>query len=267
MPTRAKPSRPICLKQPFHSARTYTLSPDLYLKALRGYLGRTANPQRFHEKFSLNPGLKPPNIAIIVAKDLKPNQAAFDIGKMAHRMAEGYYMHLAAIQVARDPRAVALSPNVEPGQIVPVGYVFRKDDIAHVFHFTHYLGRAGSDPDTFDDLNRLWLVGALLAVGDALSRHGYFDHAPELELLRHLRNGVAHGNTFRIDPKRLAKFPANNRLAWIRGDNKAEFEITPNLQNQPVLFDFMAPGNILDLLMSVSHYLEQMRNDESAGGN
>jgi hypothetical protein len=122
---------------------------------------------------------------------LKPIQAAFDIGKMAHRMAEGYYIHLAAIQVARDPRAIALSPNAAPGQIVPVGYVFRKDDIPHAFHFTHYLDRTGSDPDMFDDLNRLWLVGALLAVGDALSRHGYFDHAPELELLRHLRNGVA----------------------------------------------------------------------------
>jgi hypothetical protein len=42
-----------------------------------------------------------------------------------------------------------------------------------------------------DDLDRVWLVGSLLAIGDALMRHCYFDHAPELELLRHLRNGVA----------------------------------------------------------------------------
>ena len=127
------------------------------------------------------------------------NQAAFDIGQMTERMVQGYFMHLAAIQVAKDPRAVALSPNVEPGQIVPVAYVGRKDGTRLVFHFTHYLAQAGSNPAMVGDLDRVWLVGALLALGDALKQHGYFDHAPELELLRHLRNGVAHGNSFRID--------------------------------------------------------------------
>jgi hypothetical protein len=102
-----------------------------------------------------------------------------------------------------------------------------------------------------DDLARVWLVGALLSIGDALKRYDYFDHAPELELLHHLRNGVAHGNTFRIDRKLLAKFPAHNRLAWVKGDNKTEFEITSDLQGKPVLFDFMGPGNVLDLLMSI----------------
>jgi hypothetical protein len=61
------------------------------------------------------------------------NQAAFDIGQMADRLAQGYFMHLAAIQVAKDPRAVALSPSVEPGSIVPVAYVGRKDGTRHVF--------------------------------------------------------------------------------------------------------------------------------------
>jgi len=178
---------------------------------------------------------------------------------MAWRMYEGYFMHVAAIRVATDPRAAALSPNVEPGQIAPVGYVVRKDGTPHVFAFTHYLARAGSDPAMLDELQRVWLIGALLAIGDALKPHGYFNRAPELELLRHLRNGVAHGNTFRINnSKDLETFPAHNRLAWIRSDNKTEFEITPNLQNQPVLFDFMGPGDILDLLMSVSHYLERI---------
>lgn len=197
-------------------------------------------------------------------RELKPNQAAFDIGRMAYRMYEGYFMHVAVIRVATDPRAATLSPNVEPSQIVPVGYVVRKDGTSHIFHFTQYLARAGSDPAMVDELRRVWLVGALLAVGDALKRHDYFDHAPELEVLRHLRNGVAHGNAFRIDMTLLAKFPAHNRLARIRSDNNAEFEITPNLQDQPVLFDFMAPGDILDLLMSVSDYLVRMGNGEGA---
>ena len=187
------------------------------------------------------------------------NQEAWDISQMAQRMSDGYFMHLAVIQVATDPRAVVLSPNVEPGQMVPVAYVHRKDGTRHVFHFTHYLAEAGKNPAMVDDLDRVWLAGALLAIGDALKRCGYFDRAPELELLRHLRNGVAHGNSFRIDkPKELAKFPAHNRLASVRSDRKAVFEITQSLQNQPVLFDFMGPGDVLDVLMSVAIYLNRM---------
>jgi hypothetical protein len=192
------------------------------------------------------------------------NQAAFDIGQMAERMAHGYLMHLAVIQVAKDPRAVALSPTMEPGQIVPVAYVSRKDGTRYAFHFTHYLAQAGSNPAMVDDLDRVWLAGALLAVGDALKRYAYFDRAPELELLRHLRNGVAHGNSFRIDnPKELTKFPAHNRLAWVKSDSNAVFEITPSLKNQPVLFDFMGPGDILDLLTSVGLYLIRMGNGDA----
>jgi hypothetical protein len=78
-----------------------------------------------------------------------------------------------------------------------------------------------------------------------------------------LSNGVAHGNTFRINLKHLAKFPAHNRLARVRSDSKAEFEITPDLQDKPVLFDFMGPGDILHLLMSVSLYLMRMGNGDA----
>jgi hypothetical protein len=78
-----------------------------------------------------------------------------------------------------------------------------------------------------------------------------------------LSNGVAHGNTFRINLEHLAKFPAHNRLARVRSDSKAEFEITADLQDKPVLFDFMGPGDILHLLMSVSLYLMRMGNGDA----
>jgi hypothetical protein len=68
---------------------------------------------------------------------MKANQAAFEIGQVAQRMFEGYFAHVAAIQVAKDPRAAALSPNAQPGEI-PEGYVFRKDGGGrYTFHFTH----------------------------------------------------------------------------------------------------------------------------------
>lgn len=73
-------------------------------------------------------------------------------------------MHAAVIRVASDPRAPALSPNVEPGQIAPVDRVVRKDGTQHVYHFTQFLAQAASDPVMVDELRRVWLVGALLAV-------------------------------------------------------------------------------------------------------
>jgi len=113
------------------------------------------------------------------------------------------------------------------------------------------------------ELPRVWLAGSLLAVGDALSRQNYFDRAPELELVRHLRNGIAHGNRFVIrDPQRLKNLPAHNRLAWIRGDKKTVFEISPMLNGKPVLFDYMGAGDVLDVLASVGIYLIRMGNGD-----
>lgn len=194
---------------------------------------------------------------------MKANQAAFECGQLAERMAQGYYTHKTAIEVATDSRAKFLVPAVQSGQIVPVGYVPRKDGTKIIFHYSHFLDQARHNAMIVGDLERLWLAGSLIAVGDAASAHGYFDRAPELELLRHLRNGIAHGNRFRIDnPASLAKFPAHNRLAWIRSDTKADFEITPSIQGQTVLFDFMGPGDVIDILSSVGLYLIRMGNGD-----
>lgn len=49
---------------------------------------------------------------------------------------------------------------------------------------------------------------ALLNVGDAFAKVDYLDKSPELEFLRHIRNAVAHGNSFNfLHPlKRTASF-------------------------------------------------------------
>lgn len=194
---------------------------------------------------------------------MKANQAAFDAGQLAERLADGYYAHLAAISVIADPRAIHLAPQTLPGHLVPIGSVRRKDGTEHVFDFMHFLHRAGTDALITSELERVWLAGSLLKLGDVLAQHRYFDRAPELELLRHLRNGIAHGNRFRIDnPANLAKYPAHNREAWVKSDSKAVFEITPGLQGKSVLFDFMGAGDVLDLLMSVGLYLIRMGNGD-----
>jgi len=198
------------------------------------------------------------------------NQAAFDAGRLAERLAEGYYSYAAALQVARDPRAKKLIGPAPKGHAVPVGYVGRKDGTNHVFHFSHYLEQVRSNDLLADDLQRSWLVGSLVTIGDVLAQNGYFDRAPELELIRHLRNGVAHGNRFyfgrgkslKDNIEKLKKFPAHNKLASVRGDQKEVFDITDALIGRPVLFDFMGPANILDLMMSVGLYLLRLGNGE-----
>lgn len=192
---------------------------------------------------------------------LKTNQAAFDIGQLADQFFQGYYLQSAMLQVARHPNVGALSPPIEPGQAVPVGRIYRRDGSSHTYHFAHYLAWANNNSFLADDLTQVWLVGALLRLGDRLAQHRYFDRAPELELLRHLRNGAAHGNRFHIkEPHKLVRFPAHNRLAWVRGAE--EFEITPPLHGTPVLFDFMGPGDCLDLLQSIGVYLIRMGNGD-----
>ena len=50
--------------------------------------------------------------------------------------------------------------------------------------------------------------------------------------------------------RELKLWPAHTRDAACRFS--APFEITPELEGTGVLFDFMGPGDILDLLISVS---------------
>ncbi|MCQ8128890.1 hypothetical protein [Methylomonas rivi] len=187
----------------------------------------------------------------------KEKKPSFEIGRLVHRMAQGYYSHTAAVEVARDPRSKALASTIlqgVDGQPVPVGYVVRNNKTQHTYDFNYYLDYL-NNPTMVDDLARSWLVGSLLTIGDALSKLRYLDHAPELELLYHLRNGIAHGNKFNLTKDglaRLKKYPAHNKKARVKS---AEFEIVENLKGKPVLFDFMGPGDILDLLQSIEVHL------------
>jgi hypothetical protein len=114
-----------------------------------------------------------------------------------------------------------------------------------------------------NDLERVWIVGALISVGDALDKRNYLNRVPLFELVRHLRNGVAHGNAFNIrNPDGLKKFPAHNRQALVK---TAEFAITADLDDRPVLFDFMGAADVLDVLISTETYLTRIRERRQMG--
>jgi hypothetical protein len=195
---------------------------------------------------------------------VKANLSALKVGELTQRLVAGYYAHAAAIEVAQDPRVKTLFSAIPPGQIVPVRFVTRKDGTKYPYHFHHSLDQAHTNADIADDLQRTWLVGSLLTIGDALSNKGYFDHAPELELVYHLRNGVAHGNLFHFDQKRLKrlnKYPAHNKLTPFRTDT-TKFEIVAGLHRHPVLFNFMGPADVIDVLSAVGVYLWRMGKGE-----
>jgi hypothetical protein len=186
------------------------------------------------------------------------NQAALDVGQLARDMARGYAAHIAAIRIA---------PRVDGNVLVrliaayPIDAVQRKDGTQWSFDTQDALIDAVGNQAIAAELPRVWLTGSLLAVGDALKDNGYFDHAPELELVRHLRNGIAHGNRFHIQNlDKVAKYPAHNHDASFR---HTIFEITPALNGQPVLFDFLGAGDVLDLLCSIGLYLDRIGRGES----
>jgi hypothetical protein len=173
---------------------------------------------------------------------------------MAHRLATGYYAFLVAHHVAVNPQSINSLSLAHP-----TGKIERKDGTVHTLDLRHYLDLLREDHSLQRDFLRLWATGALLSLGDELVNHGYFDHAPILELAYHLRNGIAHGNRFHIDyrgKRRLAKYPAHNRHAAAKSSLGTLYEITPNLTG-PVLFDFMGAADIIDLLQSVEAHLSQ----------
>jgi hypothetical protein len=184
--------------------------------------------------------------------------AATEVAQLARDMGVGYASHIAASRIAPRIGGNAFVKLIDAYQIDSVP---RKGGTPFTFGTQDALGDMVANKVIREEFPGVWLTGALLRVGDALGRHTYFDHAAELELVYHLRNGVAHGNHFKFtNPgrKRLVDHPANNRACY----KHAIFEITPALNGQPVLFDFMEAGDVLDLLFSVASHLDKIVCDE-----
>jgi hypothetical protein len=187
------------------------------------------------------------------------NQNAVDVATLSQRMVAQYFSHVASMHVARDPRAAMLSPPIEPGQAVPVLKIPRGDGNAMIMWFDHYLAE-GRKPETRKDFDRVWLMGALLMVGDALGANRYFGHDPEAEIVRHLRNGIAHGNRIAFDHRVIDKatgklrYPANISRYAAR-QTMPMHEVDTNLQGTEVLFVWGGPDAIIDCLTVLGVHL------------
>jgi hypothetical protein len=171
------------------------------------------------------------------------------VGQLAHSLFAGFLAHTASIHVARDPRCDALVPRIPVGGSIPtVTFPRIGGDERHV-DFASALRYGRQSPRARAEFDRIFLAGALLTLGDALHPH-YFHNDPLLEVVRHLRNGVGHGNRFRFKHGHPNNHP--NRFV---GPGGAVFEVTDDVEGRPVLFDFMGPGDVTDLLLAVRDHL------------
>jgi hypothetical protein len=193
----------------------------------------------------------------VVDKD-KLKLGAFATGQFIFDLAQGCYAYEALVQLARDAHSATIVPDLTPGHPVPIGTISRKDGSKHTYDAAHYLTLSNNHPFIAPKIQQAWFAGALVTAGDALAKQDYFNHGPELELIYHLRNGIAHGNIFNINKsglKRLAKYPAYVRVLDGRGE---VFHISPSENGQPVLFDFMAAADVIDLLTMAAERLKDL---------
>jgi hypothetical protein len=186
-------------------------------------------------------------------------QAAAKVAQVARDMAAGYEAH---IVVSRMPPKIDRNAFVKFIGENLIESVPRKSAPAWQIDTQDTFYNAVVRDTISEEFPRIWLTGSLLRIGDALKANRYFDHAPVLELVRHLRNGVAHGNSFDIRyPDELTTYPAHNRDAAFHTDTI--FEITPPLNGATVLFEFMDAGDVLDLLSSVASHLDELVREAS----
>jgi hypothetical protein len=92
-----------------------------------------------------------------------------------------------------------------------------------------------------------WLTLAVSWVGDALASHSYFTRSPELEFFRHLRNAVSHGNRWHFRPGEPRR-PARH----------ATFVLDASMHGSNALFEYLAPGDVFDLLDEISAQLRDL---------
>ncbi|APZ99103.1 hypothetical protein BWQ93_11825 [Sphingopyxis sp. QXT-31] len=181
---------------------------------------------------------------------------AFDVGEVLFELAQGCYAFEAFTYAAASKDAEIAIPALPVGAGAS-GTLSRVDGSEHIFDLRYYFELGKDHAFTRDGIARSWYCGVLISAGDLLAAHQYFDHQPEFELLYHVRNAVAHGNRFHITEagkKRLEKYPAYLRFY----DGSDRFQLSPDLDHQRILFDFMQAGDVADLLSLVGERLRDL---------
>jgi hypothetical protein len=205
-------------------------------------------------------------------------QKAFDVGQLASRLLDGYLAFSSTTSFLTDPGYVEFVKRAGDPFALPVTLesILRKDgSVGMTYWFEHYRRRLVEDPVHLDTLEQTWLSGVLLTLGDALAKppHRYLDRLPDLELVRHLRNGVAHGNRFNLrrgEPSKPAYFhgppnryqPPDATVPLPPAQVDRFFQVTPAMHGDPVLFNFIGAGDVCDLLQFIGWRLVRIANGD-----
>ena len=178
------------------------------------------------------------------------------IGARIVNLTYGYQTHSAAMEVALHPKVLDFIDN-DSSLINSTGEIPRLNDQGWQYGKILWLRAKDFNAELADDFAAVWIAGVIIKIGDLLAQHEYFDRHPLLEMIRHMRNAIAHGNRFRIDSEeKLKKYPANNIGAKMNGWNHGTlYEITYGLNGKQFMGSYMLDGNILDILLSCGFYL------------
>ena len=169
----------------------------------------------------------------------------------------GFRAYHAAMTAA--PGAEFFLPPPERGATVYEGKILNSEGHPQIrYDQAAFLREAATIP--IDAWSAIYWSGALITLGDALSEHDYFDHAPVLEMIYHLRNAVAHGNRFNVgDSQRFRMHPAHTRSTQlVRPGSDEPYVIDLSLNGMRCLFDFIDPAQLLGLLQFVTQHLGRL---------
>jgi hypothetical protein len=190
---------------------------------------------------------------------------AIDLGHKLITLAHGYYSHTAAVELSLNKDILCTIRPQLNNLWEPVGEARKKNGGSHQFLKMAWLEHDQFNHHIRDELDRIWLTGALIYSGDALGNKGHFGHAPCLELIYHLRNAAAHNNRFMFTEggrKRLSKHPAHTRDGPSGYPTNSIFEITPDLEGTLLMWEFMEAGDILDALKTAGYYLHEFYSQQ-----
>jgi hypothetical protein len=196
---------------------------------------------------------------------------AFKIGTEVSDLAQSGYAFGAISVIAKNPKIDDIVPPAPVGKGVQ-GLLERVDGTPHSFDVRHYLDRAMNHDLARDEVMKAWCTAALIAANVHLEPKGHFREAnangsdvPEFELIYHLRNGMAHGNKFNFRKSGIDRL--NDHPAYLRFyDGSEKFNISLQLKNQPILFDFLGPGDVVDILVLVAERLKDLERGKFGPG-
>ena len=216
---------------------------------------------------------------VLLWKDSRPDKNSieaatsvneFEVGQLAQNLCNGYIGFSGVTTIIRHPRAEEVIRQLEldnsgPAR-VPTEQIYTKHGAPPIyFDLIYAVKNIAASPGYREVHDRLWLTGALLTLGDELARQDYFDKKPDLEFIRHLRNGIGHGNCFNLrpgEPRRPAFYTGPDDRTSAPPTSPYSFEITPTLNGRQVLFDFIGPGDVCQLLQFVSWRLIRIGNGD-----